>query len=119
VVLVDTSVWVEHFQRGNRDLQALLEDSEVLCHRFVIGELACGSLKNRAEILRLLSDLPSIDKATDDELLRFIERHGLHGKGLGLIDMHLLASSFRSGQPVWTLDTRLSKTAAGLGVSYR
>jgi len=118
VVLVDTSVWVEHLRRGEPRLEALLGESDVLCHPFVVGELACGQLRNRGQILELLTALPSLGKAGDDEVLEFVGRNRLHGKGLGLIDMHLLASSVMTRQPIWTFDARLAKSAAELGLRY-
>lgn len=117
MVLVDTSVWIEHFRRGLPRLRAMLEATEVLCHAFVIGELACGNLGNRREILDLLAGLPGLDRASDEEVLRFIEAHRLYGKGLGLIDMHLLAACHSAGTALWTLDKRLAGTASGIGVS--
>ena len=116
MILADTSVWVEHLRRGEPRLVSLLEAGDVLCHAFVIGELACGHLRQRAKILGLLSALPSIGAANHEEVLGFIERHKLQGKGLGLIDMHLLASCALAGSPLWTLDSRLAKTAAQFGV---
>lgn len=115
MVLVDTSVWVEHLRRGEPRLVALLSAGEVLCHPFIIGELACGNLRRRDQILGLLCALPAVSKAGDGEVLHFIARHRLHGKGLGLIDMHLLASCALARKPLWTLDTRLAKAAVQLG----
>lgn len=115
---MDTSVWVEHLRRGEPRLAALLGESEALCHPFVVGELACGHLRNRGEILDLLEALPSLEKAGDDEILRFIERNRLQGRGLGLIDMHLLASCVLARRPLWTFDTKLGKAAADLGLRY-
>ena len=118
MVLVDTSVWVEHLRRGESRLAALLEETEVLCHPFVIGEIACGHLRNRTGILELLKTLPSVDRESDGEVLEFIERNRLQGKGLGLIDVHLLASCVKARQPLWTLDARLGKSSAVLGQHY-
>lgn len=118
MVLVDTSVWVEHLRRGEAQLEALLGEGEVLCHPFVVGELACGNLRNREEVLELLAALPSLGKAGDDEVLAFVGRNRLHGKGLGLIDMHLLASCVLARQPIWTMDLKLAKSAAELGLRY-
>jgi len=114
VVLVDTSVWVDHFRRRDEVLAALLEAGEVTCHPFIVGELACGNIQNRPEILSLLSALPSLGKAEDDEVLLFIDRHDLMGRGLGLIDVHLLASCTLAGVPVWTRDTKLARAATEL-----
>lgn len=118
MVLVDTSVWVSHFRNGNARLQALLNEGLVVCHPFVIGELACGNLKNRAEILSLLQSLPSAETAEHDEILQFIERRQLMGKGLGLIDMHMLASAVLTGTPLWTLDNKLNQVSANLKLGY-
>ena len=92
MVLVDTSVWIDHFRKKGRRLSDLLEQEEVLLHSFVIGELACGNLQNRKEIISLLHALPLATKADDDEVLIFLERHAIMGRGVGLIDVHLLAS---------------------------
>ena len=116
MVLVDTSVWVEHLRRGEPRLAGQLGTGDVLCHPLVIGELACGHLRRRAEILGLLSALPSIDEATHDEVLAFIERYKLQGKGLGLIDMHLLVSCALEKRPLWTLDARLARAASQIGI---
>ena len=118
MVLVDTSVWVEHLRRGESKLAALLVGAEALCHPFIVGELACGHLRNRAEILDLLAKLPALDKAADAQVLEFIARNRLQGKGLGLVDMHLLASCVTSRKPIWTLDARLGKCAAAMGLRY-
>ena len=118
MVLVDTSVWVEHLRRGEARLAALLDDAEVLCHPFIIGEIACGHLRNRTGILDLLAALPSVDRAGDDAVLEFVGRNRLQGKGLGLIDMHLLASCMIARQPIWTVDARLAKSATELGLRY-
>jgi len=114
---VDTSVWVEHLRRGEARLAALLRAGEVLCHPFIVGELACGHLRRRKEILSLLSALPSVDEAAAAEVILFIERHRLQGKGLGLIDMHLLASCALAKKPLWTLDARLAGAASQIGIN--
>lgn len=116
MILVDTSVWVDHLRRGNIGLDAPLSEGQVLCHPFIIGELACGNLKNRSDILFLLHMLPSVRIAEENEVLRFIERFNLMGKGLGYIDTHLLASSLLSHVQLWTLDRRLGDAAAALGI---
>jgi len=115
VLLVDTSVWVDHLQRSEAKLAALLRDEQVLSHPFVIGELACGHIRNRAEILALLAALPKAPKADDGEVLTFIEDHRLAGRGLGLIDVHLLASCALVGVGLWTRDRHLAATAASVG----
>jgi len=118
MILVDTSVWVSHLRNGNSKLGQLLNDGDVLCHPFIIGELACGNIKNRIEILSLLNALPKSDLLDNEELLLFIERNDLMGKGLGLIDIHLLASTVLSDAALCTLDTKLKHEAHILGMSY-
>ncbi|MBI2901254.1 MAG: type II toxin-antitoxin system VapC family toxin [Planctomycetes bacterium] len=119
MVLVDTSVWVDHLRRGDAVLASLLHAGEVLRHPFVVGELACGGIRNRSRILRLLQALPAVPKAQDDEVLLFIDRHRLAGAGLGLIDMHLLASCLLAGAALWTRDARLAGAAAKLGLASK
>lgn len=119
MVLVDTSVWVAHLRSTHAGLADLLTDGEVACHPFVVGELACGNLKNRTEILSLLEALPTVTAAEHEEVLSFIESHSLMGKGLGYVDVHLLASVALSRLPIWTLDKKLNQIADSLGFSYR
>ncbi len=119
MVLVDTSVWVSHFREGNPELVKLLDDGQVACHPFIIGEIACGSLKNRAKILSLLQALPTALEANHAEVLRFIESNKLMGKGLGYVDVHISASAKLTGVPLWTLDKRLNEANNKLGISYR
>src|SRR3990170_7437071 len=118
MVLVDTSVWVAYLRDGTTGLEALLNDGHVVCHQFIIGELACGNLKNRAEILSLLQALPMALHTEHDEVMRFIENYHLMGKGLGYIDIHLLASAILTEVPFWTLDKRLCEVSSGLGLKY-
>jgi len=118
-VLVDTSVWVSHFRFGQDRLAMMLNEEQVACHPFVIGELACGTMKNRGEVLDLLDALPMVETATQEEILVFIESNQLMGKGLGLIDVHLLGSAVLSGIPLWTFDKSLSNTALRLGVGMK
>jgi predicted nucleic acid-binding protein len=118
MVLVDTSVWVEHLRRGVPELARLLEAGSVVCHPFVLGELACGNLKNRREILDLLGTLCTCPVAVHEEVLAFIETNRLMGRGLGYIDVHLLASAKLAGVPLWTLDHPLTAAASGLHVAY-
>jgi len=114
MVIVDTSIWVTHLRQGNRQLEKLLIDAEVMCHPFIIGELACGNLKNRNEIISLLQSLPMAPTIEFDEFLFFIDRNHLMGKGVGLVDVHLLASAQLSGVPLWTADKRLKSAADNL-----
>ncbi len=116
MILVDTSVWIDHLRRGNSTLKHLLNNSEVFTHPFVIGELACGDLKNRAEILELLNELPKAAVAENSEVLQFIERNHLYGLGIGWIDVHLLASAMLSKLTMMTLDKPIEKAAKRLNV---
>ena len=118
MVLVDTSVWVSHLRDGHEGLSALLDASEVMCHPFVIGELACGNLINRTEIISLLTALPRTSVATHDEVLAFIEARHLGGKGLGYVDISLLAAAIVTGVSLWTLDMRLNRAAVELNAAY-
>lgn len=119
MVLVDTSVWVSHFKDGNPKLEELLIKGRVVCHPFIIGELACGNLKNRKEILSLLEALPTATTADHKEVLYFIEQHRLMGIGLGYVDVHLLASARLSRMRFWTEDKRLREAAVKLNFSDR
>jgi predicted nucleic acid-binding protein len=109
MTLVDTSVWVDHFRRGNARLRTLLNDGEVATHPMILGQLACGSLPQRVRTLDLLQRLPSLPQAPDGVVLRSIESGRLWGKGIGWIDAHLLTASAISGIPLWTLDRRLAR----------
>ena len=120
MILVDTSVWVDHLRRGDPRLVDLLERSIVITHPFVVGEIACGSLHDRASILELLQDLPAAAVAESDEVLRFIDRHVLHGQGIGYVDVHLLASvALTEGTRIWTRDKRLRLVAEMIGCAYQ
>ena len=115
MMLVDTSVWVDHLRNGAPALAAALEQGSVLMHPFVLGELACGNLKNRGEVLRLLGELPAAPVATGVEALNYIERRALMGRGIGYVDVHLLASVALAGTArLWTRDKRLAAVAADL-----
>jgi len=118
MVLVDTSIWVSHLREADTDLESLLLAEEVVCHPFVIGELACGNLANREEILELLQELPRPITAQDNEVLSFIEARRLMGRGIGLVDAHLLTSAVLSGLPIWTRDRRLREAAIEIGISF-
>ena len=118
MILVDTSIWVAHFRTGNSHLETLLNNGEVVCHPFVVGELACGNMKNRKEILSLLQALPMAEMAGHHEVLYFIEHNQLMGKGLGYIDVHLLASVLLTKIPLWTSDKKLKAASAELNLSY-
>ena len=117
MILVDTSVWVDHLRRDNASLRALLDDAAVACHPFVIGELACGTLRNRHEILEMLARLPSVTVVQHTEVLALIESRRLMGRGPGWVDAHLLASALVGNAPLWTVDLPLRVAAERLGVA--
>ena len=119
MILVDTSVWIDHLRSGDERLADLLNRCQVVIHPFVIGELACGNLRNREEVLRLLSDLPQAVVASQREVLYLIERRKLMGLGIGFVDAHLLASVVLSDTAaIWTRDRRLQKVARKLELSF-
>lgn len=119
MILVDTSVWVDHLQRGNKDLVQWLNQGQVLSHPFVVGELALGSLKQRTIVLDALQIMPVVAMATDAEVLGFISTHALYGVGIGYVDAHLLAAArLTAGTQVWTLDKRLQAAATRLGLAH-
>ncbi len=119
MILVDTSVWVDHLRAGDGTLVALLNLSQVLMHTFVLGELASGNLRNRSEVLSLLKDLPQAAVAGDAEVLFFIERHALMGRGIGYVDAHLLAAVALGGSTqLWTRDKNLRSVADNLKLTY-
>lgn len=116
MILVDTSVWVDHLRSGDAALISLLENDEVLAHPFVTGELACGRIHNRREVLGLLATLPVATVARDVDVMTFVESRRLHGRGIGWIDAHLLASAVLSNAGLLTRDRRLARVAGTLGV---
>jgi predicted nucleic acid-binding protein len=115
LIFVDTSVWVDHLRNGNARLVAVLERNLVVIHPFVVGEIACDSLADREMILELLQQLPTASVAEPDEVLLYIKRHQLHGKGFGYVDVHLLASAVIGETKLWTRDKRLREVAGELG----
>ncbi len=117
MVLVDTSVWINHFNRKDIKLSELLEEGKVLIHTFIIGELSCGKIKNRAEIFTLLQNLPGTSILTLDEYLVFIEKNKLMSKGLGFVDIHLLGSSILTGSKLFTFDKKLITAAKFLRIN--
>jgi predicted nucleic acid-binding protein len=119
VILVDTSVWVDHLRSPSSALADELDGGRVLTHPFVIGELAGGNLRNRGEILRLLARLPSVPTATHEEALEFLERRALMGRGIGFVDVHLLASAALAAPArLWTRDRRLASIARALRLAF-
>jgi len=119
VILVDTSIWVDHLRVGNARLASELDSGRVLTHPFVIGELACGTLHNRREVLDLLNRLPPTPMATHAEALEFLERRALMGRGIGFIDVHLLASvALAAPAKLWTRDRRLAAIANELRLAH-
>ena len=116
MILVDSSVWVDHLRQNVPLLGDLLEAGEVTTHLFAIGELACGNLANRAEILALLSALPLVQIATHSEAMHVVDTNALHGRGIGWIDVHLLASAWLSRVSIWTRDRRLQAASKALGI---
>ena len=119
MILVDTSVWIDHLRHGNHLLSTLLERNRVLMHSMIIGELACGSLKDRQVLLDLWGNLPAIPVVSDPEALYYLEHHQLMGKGIGYVDLHLLASAAVStAAALWTNDKRLCRVANDLHVAF-
>ncbi len=118
MILVDTSVWIDHLRNHDARLAGLLNTGQVLTHRFVIGELALGNLQNRDSVLSALQNLPQATEASDEEVLRFIAHHVLSGSGIGYIDAHLLAAvQLSHGALLWTRDKRLLAESVRLGLS--
>lgn len=118
-ILVDTSIWIDHLRDKNEHLMNLLNRNQVLMHPMIQGELACGCLQHRDQILGLLKNLPQVSEATHDEALYCLEQHKLMGKGIGFIDLHLLASTFLTKNTLlWTRDRRLYNLAQSISVSW-
>ncbi len=118
LVLADTSVWITHLRKGEKNLTQLLELGFVACHPFIIGELACGSLKNRHEIIQLLEALPIVEVLEHHEVMTFIESQSLMSQSIGYIDTHLLGSALLSNARLWTLDKSLKKSANRLDIGH-
>lgn len=118
MILVDTSIWVDHLGRRSPRLAALLDRGQVACHPFVRGELALGSLRNRATVLELLAELPAAAVVGHDEAMALIERHDLPGAGIGWVHVHLLAAALVEDLPIWTSDRRLDAVARRLGAAW-
>lgn len=118
MIIADTSVWISHFRESNKRLSSLLEESEISCHPFIIGELACGGLGNRKEILSLLQALPTYSPISSEEYFHFLDSYKLYGKGIGFVDVHLLAAALLNSDFIWTLDKKLDLIARKLKVDY-
>jgi len=116
VILADTSVWIAHLRHDRADLRSLLDAGVIHCHELVIGELACGTLRRRTEILARLGRLPTVPVVSHAEAFEFLHARRLSGRGLGWIDVHLLASSVLAGARLWSLDVRLAAAADGLHI---
>jgi predicted nucleic acid-binding protein len=114
--LVDTSIWIDHFNKSDIELIRLLNSAKVCIHPFIIGELSCGNISNREEILTLLKSLPHVDSAMNEEVFMLIENKKLYGIGLGFTDVHLLASALIDNVTLWTRDKTLKKAAINLGI---
>lgn len=119
MILVDTSVWVDHLRAGDMTLSAKLDERDVLMHPFVLGEVALGSLPKRELTLDALRDLPRAEVADAEEVLQLIERHGLQGRGIGYVDAHLLAAAkLQPGASLWTRDRRLLEAAERMALAF-
>jgi predicted nucleic acid-binding protein len=118
MILVDTSVWIDHLRQGDSNLKQLLAQAQAMCHPMVVGELACGNLTSRSMVLALLADLPSATVASEAEVLGFIQAQSLFGLGIGYVDVHLCASAQLHGVQLWTRDKRLQAVAVRLELAY-
>jgi len=119
MILVDTSIWIDHIRKGDAELVRLLGEGQVLSHPFVVGEIAMGSIANRKIVLSSIEKLPAVTMARHDEVMTFVAKHSLFGLGIGYIDAHLLASAQLTPYGViWTRDRRLQDIAAGLLLAY-
>lgn len=120
MLLVDTSIWIDHLRFGDQALARLLESGEVLGHPHILGELALGNLKQREQVIGALRELPQIPVAADSEVLYFIDEGALFGRGIGYVDAHLLASlRLAPGTRLWTRDQRLRAIADELGLAAK
>ena len=118
MILVDTSVWIDHLRLGDPELASALQSCEVLCHPHVVGELACGNLRARDKVITLLQALPVSPVVSDKESLCFIDNYSLMSRGIGYIDVQLLASARLAGAHLWTRDKRLQTVALELGLAH-
>jgi predicted nucleic acid-binding protein len=118
MILVDTSVWINHLRNNDRHLQEPLLDGGVICHPRIVGELACGNIKNGQEIVSLLQALPQVSLVEFEEFLYFIDQNQLYVKGIGFVDIHLLASAKLDQVPLWRADKGLQSASALLNLKY-
>ena len=119
MILVDTSVWIDHLRQGIEPLTAALLRNEVYSHPMVVGELACGSLKDRAYFLQQLNRLPKVTTVSHDEVMHFVDACGLMGKGIGYVDIHLLAACRVTPTcKLWSRDKRLAQVAKTLDIAF-
>jgi len=120
MIMADTSVWVDHLRKGDATLLELLGKNQICIHPFITGEIALGHLKNRKTILRALQGLPNVSVATNDEVMHFIGQRNLYGKGIGFVDVHLLAAVQQAGNcSIWARDKRLSSVADSLQLAVK
>jgi len=118
-ILADTSIWINHLRYDNPELTGLLVRGKIVCHPFIVGEIVCGNLKNRSEIISLLLNLPMTEVYEIEAILKFIEIHKLMGLGIGIVDIHLLMSAFTNKILIWTGDKRLGCAAEHFGIRFR
>ncbi len=118
LVLIDTSVWIDHFRSGNSILKDLLESDRVITHPYIIGELFCGNFSHRNETLSFFNDLPICGVLDHEEIMAFIENRRLFGKGLGYIDVHLVASAFLESVKLFTFDKKLKNVVQELRLGF-
>ena len=118
MILIDTSVWIDHLRQRDDHLVITLLAGHVLIHPWVIGEIACSSIKDREQVLDLLRSLPLCSVALEDEVLLFIDQNKLMARGIGYVDVHLLASTKLSGATLWTRDKRLLIIAKEMNIAY-
>jgi len=114
MILVDTSVWIDHLRRGNDLFSEFLNQNRVATHPLVLGELSLGNISKRGTVLGLIRNLPVVKEATHEEVLMFIEENRMWSKGIGYFDAHILCASLIESIPLWTLDKRLEKVAKGI-----
>lgn len=118
MILADTSIWIEHFRSGLPEFASLLSEGSILAHPVIIGELATGNLRNRAQVLAQLDVLPRATCGSNEECMLFLEQRRLYGRGIGWNDIQILVASRLSGSALWSVDRRLMEAASELGIAY-